>query len=167
MTAMFPAPLIDRAERLLEEMRRRNWRLATAESCTGGLIAACLTEIPGSSDVVERGFITYSNEAKVELLGVPDRLIRTQGAVSHGVAAAMAAGALARASADVAVSATGVSGPGGGTPDKPVGVVYIGLVGDGFDPTARRYQFEGDRTAVRLATVDAAMAAIMQLLGAE
>jgi nicotinamide-nucleotide amidase len=164
---MFPDPLLDRARRLLDEMRRRNWKLVTAESCTGGLIAGCLTEIPGSSAVVERGFVTYSNEAKVELLGVPERLIAHHGAVDRGVAAAMAAGALARSGADVAVSATGISGPTGGSPGKPVGLVYIGVAGDGADPSARPYHFEGDRTAVRVATVEAAFAAVLELLGAE
>jgi nicotinamide-nucleotide amidase len=164
---MFPEPLIAHAGRLLEELKRRNWTLVTAESCTGGLIAGCLTEVPGSSAVFDRGFITYSNEAKVDLLGVPERLIAHHGAVDRGVAAAMAAGALARAGADMAVSATGISGPGGGSPEKPVGLVYIGVAGNGADPYARAYHFDGDRTAVRLATVEAAIAALMELLGAE
>ena len=161
---MFPTPLIDYAGRLINRMRDRDRRLAVAESCTGGLITACLTEVPGSSAVVERGFVTYSNEAKIELLGVPEPLILKHGAVDQGVAAAMAAGALARANADIAVSATGIAGPGGGSAAKPVGLVFIGVAGGGTDPTARPYHFEGDRTAVRLATVAAAFDSIMGLL---
>src|SRR5580698_10606896 len=101
--------------------------LATAESCTGGLIAGALTEIAGSSDVVERGFVTYSNAAKTELLGVPAALIDTEGAVSEPVARRMAEGALAHSAADLAVSVTGIAGPGGGTDKKPVGLVWFGL----------------------------------------
>ena len=100
-------------------------KLATAESCTGGLIAAILTEVPGSSDVFERGFVTYSNEAKTELLGVPAELIEKHGAVSEEVARAMASGALGHSRADIAVAVTGVAGPGGGTTAKPVGLVHL------------------------------------------
>ena len=162
---MFPTPLTDQAGRLLDRMRQRDWRLVVAESCTGGLITACLTEVPGSSAVVERGFVTYSNQAKIDLLGVPEPLILKHGAVDQGVAAAMAAGALARANADIAVSATGIAGPGGGSAAKPVGLVYIGVAGGGANPTARPHQFDGDRTAVRLATVAAAFDTVMGLLG--
>ncbi len=127
---------------------------ATAESCTGGLIAAALTHVPGSSDVVERGFVTYSNAAKAEMLGVDPAVIAAHGAVSETVAAAMAAGALARSVADVAVAVTGVAGPGGGSADKPVGLVWFGYArrGAGAARTERRV-FPGDRTAVRAATV--------------
>ena len=112
---------------MLAACRSRGWRVATAESCTGGLVAAALTAIAGSSDVVERGFVTYSNEAKTELLGVPAETIAGHGAVSAQTAAAMARGAVARAGVDLAVSVTGIAGPGGGTPQKPVGLVYLGV----------------------------------------
>ena len=116
-----------RAAALLERYRARGWRIAAAESCTGGLVAALLTEIPGSSAVVERGFVTYSNEAKAELLGIAPELIEAHGAVSAPVAEAMAQGALGRSHADAAVAITGIAGPGGETPTKPVGLVHFGL----------------------------------------
>src|SRR6516225_8261649 len=119
---------------LLDRYRKAGRRLATAESCTGGMVAARLTDIAGSSDVVERGFITYSNEAKMELLGVPKALIADHGAVSAHVARAMAEGALAHAPVDLAVSITGIAGPGGGSERKPVGLVYFGLARRGREP---------------------------------
>ena len=119
--------LLDRAEALLAACRRKGWRVATAESCTGGLVAALLTEVAGSSDVVEGGFVTYSNAAKAEMLGVEPGLIEAKGAVSEEVARAMAAGALARSGADLAVAITGIAGPGGATATKPVGLVHFGL----------------------------------------
>jgi nicotinamide-nucleotide amidase len=122
---MFPAALLHDAAALLDRLRERHLRLATAESCTGGLIAALLTEIAGSSDVVERGFVTYSNEAKSELVGVPAALIARHGAVSEPVARAMAEGALAHSHAGIAVAVTGVAGPGGGSAEKPVGLVHV------------------------------------------
>ena len=131
-------------------------RLVTAESCTGGLVAACLTEIAGSSDVVERGFVTYSNEAKQEILQVPEDLLRDHGAVSGPVAEAMAVGALARSHADVAVSITGIAGPGGATPGKPVGLVFLGTCRRDAEPESHRHVFPGDRAAVRLAALEAA-----------
>jgi nicotinamide-nucleotide amidase len=164
MSASFDA-LADDAAALLEACRRAGVRLTTAESCTGGLIAAALTEVPGSSDVFERGFITYSNTAKTELLGVPSELIEQQGAVSEEVACAMATGALKHSQADIAVAVTGIAGPGGGTPAKPVGLVYIG--------TARRHEAArvrelrlGDvgRAAIRRATVVEAFALVQALL---
>ena len=127
--------------------------LATAESCTGGLIAGALTEIAGSSDVVERGFVTYSNAAKAELLGVLPALIARHGAVSEEVAAAMAEGALAHAPVDLAVSVTGIAGPGGGSPDKPVGLIWFGLARRGAAVRAEHHIFPGDRAAIRRATV--------------
>ncbi len=142
---------------MLERCRARQWKLVTAESCTGGLIAACLTAIAGSSDVVERGFVTYSNAAKTECLGVPAPLIASHGAVSADVAAAMAEGALAHAPADVAVSVTGIAGPGGATPGKPVGLVFIGLARRGTRAVTERHVFPGDRAAVRGASVRRAL----------
>lgn len=115
------------APALLDAYRGRGWMIATAESCTGGLVAGRLTDVAGSSAVVERGFVTYSNEAKTQMLGVDAALIAAQGAVSEPVARAMAEGALARSRADVAVAITGVAGPGGGTAAKPVGLVHFGL----------------------------------------
>ncbi len=128
---MFTPELIAKAEALLSELRSRRMRLATAESCTGGLVAGLLTEIAGSSDVVECGFVTYSNEAKQELLGVSEDMLARHGAVSESVARAMAAGALVRSRADVSVSVTGVAGPGGGSMTKPVGLVHFGAAGRG------------------------------------
>src|SRR4051812_10935585 len=122
---MFSPEVLMLAETVLREARNRGWLLASAESCTGGLIASALTAIPGSSDVVERGFVVYSNRAKTELLDVPVEIISEYGAVSAEVARAMADGALANSAADVAVSCTGVAGPGGGTEAKPVGLVYL------------------------------------------
>ncbi len=137
-----------------------------AESCTGGLVAGCLTAVAGSSDVVDRGFVTYSNEAKTEMLGVPAELIVRHGAVSAEVAAAMAGGAQARSAAHIALSVTGVAGPGGGTAAKPVGLVFIGLAGGSMDqPVAHRHQFAGDRDAVRLATVQSAITHLLDLVG--
>ena len=151
-----PDPLLDRAARLLERLRSARMMLATAESCTGGLVAAGFTEIAGSSDVVERGFVTYSNTAKSELLGVPAPLIAKHGAVSAQVALAMAEGALARAPVDVTIAVTGIAGPGGASPGKPVGLVYLAVARKSRDTLVERHQFSGDRTAVRLATVEAA-----------
>ncbi|HEY0525466.1 MAG TPA: CinA family protein [Stellaceae bacterium] len=155
--------LLEAARRVLDACRARKLLLATAESCTGGLIAGTLTEIAGSSDVVERGFVTYSNEAKTELLGVPAAMIAAHGAVSEEVARAMAEGVLARAPVDLAVSVTGIAGPGGATPGKPVGLVYlcIGRRGRGA-PTVERHVFPGDRAAVRRASVVRALAMLLE-----
>lgn len=157
---MLDQSLLDEAAALLEACRARQVMLATAESCTGGLIAAALTAIAGSSDVVERGFVTYSNAAKHELLGVPEALLRDHGAVSEPVARAMAEGALARSQADIAVAVTGVAGPGGGSAEKPVGLVWFGLAQRGQPVVSEHQVFPGDRTAVRAATVARAFALI-------
>ena len=156
---MFDEHLIREAASLLEACRQRKLMLATAESCTGGLIAGLLTEIPGSSDVVERGFVTYSNAAKTEQLGVPADVIATQGAVSEPVARAMAEGALAQSRADLAVSVTGVAGPGGGTPTKPVGLVHLAVARRGGSTVHQELRL-GDlgRGPIRMATVEAALA---------
>lgn len=151
-----PKTLTDRATAILDHFRSHNMMVATAESCTGGLIAACLTDIAGSSDVVERGFVTYSNEAKNEAIGVELALIEAHGAVSAEVAGAMATGALAHSRADAAVAVTGVAGPGGGTAEKPVGLVFIGGARLGQAPTVERHLFGGDRSQVRHDTVLAA-----------
>lgn len=151
--------LKQRAAALLEAYQREGLMLATAESCTGGLVAALLTEIAGSSAVVERGFVTYSNEAKTELIGVPADLIAAHGAVSEPVARAMAEGALARSRADVAVAITGIAGPGGGTATKPVGLVHFGLARKGVATLhlERRYGALGRENVRRSAVEDALM----------
>ena len=145
------------AEQVLDLCRRKKLLLATAESCTGGMIAAALTDIAGSSDVVERGFVTYSNRAKTELLGVAADLIARQGAVSAEVAAAMVEGALAHAPVDLAIAVTGIAGPGGGSAEKPVGLVYLGVATRGGTTRIERRVFPGDRASVRCATVKRAL----------
>ncbi|MHA7772864.1 CinA family protein [Roseibium sp. M-1] len=156
------APL---ATDVLDALKAARKMVATAESCTGGLIAGTLTEIAGSSAVVDRGFITYSNEAKTELLGVPADLIRKSGAVSKDVAIAMAEGALARSRADVAVSVTGIAGPGGGSPEKPVGTVHIAIAVKGR-PTEHLHCWFADygRRSIRLATVQTALTSILNAI---
>jgi nicotinamide-nucleotide amidase len=163
---MFPADLIAEAAGLLDAFRQRGLHLATAESCTGGLVAALLTEIAGSSDVVERGFVTYSNAAKQELLGVPEATLAAHGAVSEPVARAMAEGALAHSRADVAVSVTGVAGPGGGSADKPVGLVHFAAARRGGPVLHRACRF-GDigRAEIRLASMREALQLISRAAG--
>lgn len=157
---MLDDDLLASAAALLDACRARGVRLATAESCTGGLIAAALTAIAGSSDVMDRGFVTYSNEAKSELVGVPPDLIVADGAVSEPVARAMAEGALARSRAAIAVAVTGVAGPGGGSPAKPVGLVWLGLARRGCPTLVESRIFPGDRATVRRETVMRALALI-------
>ena len=153
------------AETVLDLCRRRGWKLATAESCTGGMIAAALTDIAGSSDVVERGFVTYSNEAKTDLLGVPGPMIAQYGAVSQPVAEAMAAGALSHAPVDLAVSVTGIAGPGGGSAEKPVGLVHFGAARRG-GPVATEYQiFSGDREQIRALATRRALELLIEMIG--
>lgn len=134
MINLLPPEIADLAERVIAENKASGRMVSTAESCTGGLVAAALTEVAGSSAVLQSGFVTYSNEAKISLLGVNSELIDTFGAVSIAVAWAMAQGALKRSSADVAVAISGVAGPGGGTPNKPVGTVVFALAERGEDP---------------------------------
>jgi nicotinamide-nucleotide amidase len=143
----------------------RGQMLATAESCTGGMIAAACTDLAGSSQWFERGFVSYSNAAKTELLGVPTGLIDTHGAVSEPVARAMAEGAVRHSGAQVSVAVTGIAGPTGGSADKPVGTVWFGWQVDGATHSALR-RFSGDRAAVRSATLQHALARLAQLLGA-
>jgi nicotinamide-nucleotide amidase len=152
-------------QNLADALGRRRWWLATAESCTGGLIAAACTELAGSSAWFDRGFVTYSNAAKTELLGVPTALIDAHGAVSAAVARAMAEGAAARARVPVALSVTGVAGPGGGSADKPVGTVWFGWCVDGRTCTELR-RFEGQRSTVRAQTVAHALTRLLALLQA-
>ena len=146
---------------LAQALRASGWRIATAESCTGGLIAAACTAVAGSSDWFERGFVTYSNEAKSALLGVDPALIAGHGAVSEEVARAMAAGALQHAPVQLAVAVTGIAGPGGAVPGKPVGTVWLAWA-DASGVGAQRLQMDGDRSAVREQTVDVALARLLQ-----
>lgn len=157
---MFGADLTASANALLDLCRAKGLRIATAESCTGGLIAGLLTSIAGSSDVVDRGFVTYSNTAKTDMIGVPPEMIARAGAVSREVAIAMADGALAHSQADIAIAVTGVAGPSGGSVTKPVGLVHVAVARKGLP--ARHIELRlGDigREAIRLDTVKAAIAA--------
>jgi nicotinamide-nucleotide amidase len=160
---MFDHELREAAEHVLSACRRKGLKLVTAESCTGGLISAALTAIAGSSDVVDRAFVTYSNEAKREMIGVPWDAILGHGAVSEPVARAMASGALARSNAQIAVSVTGVAGPGGGSAEKPVGLVHFGAVREGHETIAERHVFPGDRDNIRRLTVLTALAMVSAL----
>lgn len=162
---MFSPAQVALAETVLNEARQKGLRIATAESCTGGLICGLLTEIPGSSDVVDRGFVTYSNEAKADLLGIPLSMIQDNGAVSETVARAMAEGAIQHSMAQLAVAVTGIAGPGGGTADKPVGLVHMAATHEGCGTVHEEHRF-GDigRTEVRLKTVEAALNLLRQLI---
>lgn len=160
---MFDHEIRSAAEHVLVACRKRKLKVVTAESCTGGLVAAALTAIAGSSDVVERGFVTYANEAKREMLGVPWDALLGHGAVSEPVARAMASGALAHSLADIAVSVTGVAGPGGGSDEKPVGLVHLAAVRKGHEPIAERHIFPGDRDAIRRVSVLTALAMLSSL----
>lgn len=162
---MFTPDEIARATVLLQRCRAQGLKIATAESCTGGLVAALLTEVSGSSDVFERGFVTYSNEAKSELLGVDAALIARLGAVSREVAVAMAEGALAHSRAGVAVAITGVAGPGGGTPHKPVGLVYIAARSrDGRERVEECRFGPESRGGIRRASVAVALTLLEQVI---
>lgn len=160
---MFDSDTLALAEAALAACRARGWRVATAESCTGGLVAAALIAVAGASEVVDRGFVAYSNRAKSELLGVPAETIAAYGAVSAETAAAMARGAVVRAGVDVAVAVAGFAGPGGGTPEKPVGLVCFGVASTDRAERAEWRHFPGDRAAVR----QAALTAALELLLAE
>jgi nicotinamide-nucleotide amidase len=158
MSSLFPDDLLVAAQSVLTDLQRHALLITTAESCTGGLLAGVLTEVPGSSGMVERGFVTYSNASKSELLGVCDDLIARYGAVSEEVARAMAEGALLRTPAHIAVSVTGIAGPDGGSPEKPVGLVYVGVAAKGEETRTLECRF-GDigRSEIRLASVREAL----------
>lgn len=160
-----PAAVWPQLETLADRLRRAGWRLSTAESCTGGLIAASCTALSGSSNWFERGFVTYSNLAKSEQLGVDAELITQHGAVSEAVARAMAAGALARSVAHCSLAVTGVAGPTGGSPDKPVGTVWFGWA-VGAQVWSECQRFDGDRAAVRAATTEHALTGLLARLSA-
>ena len=164
---MFADDLIARARTLLDVCRDRGLKLATAESCTGGLISALLTEIPGSSAVLERGFVVYSNDAKQEMLGVSEDVLVAHGAVSEPTARAMALGALAHSSADIAVSVTGIAGPDGGSPAKPVGLVHFACARrDGPIKAAEKRFGAQSRDAIRMASVEMALDLLEAAAGA-
>ena len=159
-----PPDLVDLAKEVLSAARAQKKRIVTAESCTGGLLGGCLTANAGSSDVMDCGFITYSDESKSRLLGVPRDAIASMGAVSDLVASAMAEGALAQTDAHMAVSITGIAGPGGGTKEKPVGLVYMALARVNQDALVKRYIFAGTRSDIRRAAVGAAMELLLHSL---
>ncbi len=160
---MFDEALRDSATTLLAAARSRGWHIATAESCTGGLIAGCLTAIPGSSDVVLCGFVTYDNASKTRMLGVPPSLLERDGAVSESVARAMAEGACANSPAELSLACTGIAGPGGGSPGKPVGRVHIAVAAEGAVRHLMRDYGDCGRDAVRAATVADALALALDL----
>ena len=156
--------LLAQADGLLAECRRLGLTLATVESCTGGLIAATLTAIPGSSAVIETGFVTYSDRAKHALVGVPEDLLSTHGAVSEPVARAMARGGLERSGADLVVAVTGIAGPGGATPTKPVGLVHLAVTARDGTMLHERTVLRGDRATIRAETVRRALNLLAQLV---
>jgi nicotinamide-nucleotide amidase len=159
---MFPDDVSDLAAAVIAAAARRSWTIATAESCTGGLVSSALTAVAGSSAVIDRGFVTYSNSAKVELLGVPAIMLEAHGAVSEPVARAMAQGARDRAGTDLSVSITGIAGPGGGSVDKPVGLVHFGCASPS-GVVHQRHVFAGlDREGVRLASVRVALRLLLE-----
>jgi nicotinamide-nucleotide amidase len=162
--SLFPADIEDQARRIILDFTARGKMVATAESCTGGLIAGALTEISGSSAVVDRGFVTYTNQAKVDMLGVADATLATHGAVSKETALQMVHGALYRSQASVAVAVTGIAGPGGGSAEKPVGLVHLAAKSRSGKILHREMRY-GDigRTEVRLATVRTALAMLTEV----
>lgn len=160
-----PETINSLAKAVLDVCQRHGVMLATAESCTGGLVSAALTAIPGSSSVVERGFVTYTNEAKHDMLGVSLALFETVGAVSEEVACAMAEGAISHSRAQVSVSVTGIAGPDGGTHDKPVGLVHLAAARLNGETRHERHVFPGDRIAVRAQAVAAALALVLKIQG--
>ena len=162
---MFSKTLLTLSETVLALARTQNLKLVTAESCTGGLVGAVLTQIAGSSDVFERGFVTYSNQAKMQMLGVAGDILSTFGAVSEAAVRAMAEGALAHSPADVSVAITGVAGPGGGSADKPVGLVHFAAARRGQATLAEEQRFgEISRDAVRIASVEVALKLLLRAM---
>jgi nicotinamide-nucleotide amidase len=162
---MFSNALLSLASVVLADARQARLRIATAESCTGGLIAGLLTEIPGSSDILDRGFVVYSNRSKEDMLGVPGDLIADAGAVSEAVARMMAEGAIENSNAHLAVAVTGVAGPGGGTPLKPIGLVHVAAAREGRSIMHEAHRF-GDigRSEIRIKTVEAALTLLHRLI---
>ena len=165
MTQLLPSELLADARKVIDVCREAGLKIATVESCTGGLLAGALTSIAGSSEVVERGFVTYSNEAKSEQVDVPGALIDAHGAVSEEVARAMAEGGVAQSRADLAIAITGIAGPDGGTAAKPVGLVHIAGARDGRETLHLARVFSGDRDDVRLASVSAGLGLLLSIAG--
>jgi nicotinamide-nucleotide amidase len=161
---MFPSEMLRHAETVLQQLRARGMTLATAESCTGGLVSALLTEIAGSSDVFTHGYITYANAAKTAMVGVSESMLKTYGAVSEEVACVMAQGAMNASGTTLAVAITGIAGPSGATATKPVGLVHIACARDGFSTLHMAQQFSGDRSTVRLQAVTAALELVQRQL---
>lgn len=153
-----------KAIHIIERARAKQYRIATAESCTGGLVAAALTDIAGASDVFGFGFVTYANRAKIDMLDVSPDMIEDRGAVSEQVAVAMADGARRRADADLAIAVTGIAGPDGGSAEKPVGTVWFALARRDATTIAERHVFSGNRAGVREATVDHALDMLLKAL---
>lgn len=162
---MYPEILYVMVEDLFETCKDKGLTLALAESCTGGLIAGCVTAVAGASMVFERGFVTYTNKSKGELLGVPAYVFMEHGAVSEECARAMAEGALEHAPATLSAAVTGIAGPGGATADKPVGLVHIAVAREGFETRAERHVFKGDRERVRIQAVESALRLLNQMAG--
>lgn len=167
MTTTFPTDLTTAAKAALAACEKHGIMLVTAESCTGGIIAASLTAVPGCSHAFEAGFVTYANSAKETMLGIAPSLLRTEGAVSEAVAKAMARCALEQSSAGISVAVTGIAGPDGGTDDKPVGLVHIAAARSGGDLLHRAPVFKGDRTSVRDQAAQVALEMVVELLSAE
>jgi nicotinamide-nucleotide amidase len=153
---MFPESLLLLAENVIKTLKKQNLHLVTAESCTGGLIAGCLTAISGASEVINQGFITYANQAKIDLLGIPQALLNEHGAVSEIVSRLMAEGAISGGGGDVSISVTGIAGPGGGSNEKPVGLVHVSVAQNGRDTLHECHVFSGDRNTIRLQTIEVA-----------
>lgn len=161
---MFPDELLQQAAKALDLAKAGNVRIATAETCTAGLVSSCLTSVPGASQVFERGFVLYHDSAKATGLGVPESTARTHGAVSAEVTKGLAEGALAHSTAGVAVAVTGYAGPGGGNVKNPVGTVYVAAARKNTDTLVERHLFSGDRDAVRTQAVKAALAVLVRVL---
>ena len=161
---MFPETILYLANQVLDRCRLSGLHIVTAESCTGGLISGCLTAVAGSSDVFDRGFVTYTNAAKQQMLGVPAILFDTVGAVSKDVACAMAEGAIINSDSDISISVTGVAGPGGGSDEKPVGLVHMAVGLRGGQTLHERHVFQGNRTAVRISIVENVLLFINKVL---
>jgi nicotinamide-nucleotide amidase len=161
---MFSKPTLDRAAQALQLASQRAVRIATAETCTAGLVSSCLTSVPGASKTFERGFVLYHDSAKATGLGVPDTISRQHGAVSAEVTKGLAEGALAHSTAGISVAVTGYAGPGGGNEKNPVGTVYVAAARKGADTLVDRHVFSGDRDAVRMQAVDAALVVLLRQL---
>ncbi len=160
--SLYPDAVLILAEDLVEICIKAGLRLALAESCTGGLVAGCVTAVPGASAVLDRGFVTYANEAKIEMLGVERTILEANGAVSKPVALAMADGALARSKAHISLSITGIAGPGGGSGEKPVGLVHMASARDGRGTVHERHVFTGDRDSVRMQAVQSGLRLLLR-----